>query len=133
MSQWQEAEANPAEKFRTVAFTIPLNNNIGVKSTRAVESQVHIHSIDFYRFLLIGRLIICIQRFIIQTLLDVSRPGDFYAVDVEASNSGIPYAETFAVCCHWCLMRCGYRQSRLVIHSQIKYKKSVWGIVKSNI
>lgn len=40
MSQWQEAEANPAEKFRTVAFTIPLNNNIGVKSTRAVESQV---------------------------------------------------------------------------------------------
>lgn len=28
-------------------------------------------------------------------------------------------------------MRSGYRQSRLVIHSQIKYKKSVWGIVKS--
>lgn len=40
MSPWQEAEMNPAEKFRTVAFTIPLNNNIGVKSTRAVESQV---------------------------------------------------------------------------------------------
>lgn len=40
MNQWQETEANPAEKFRTVAFTIPLNNNIGVKSTRAVESQV---------------------------------------------------------------------------------------------
>lgn len=106
VSPWQEAETNPAEKFRTVAFTIPLNNNIGVKSTRAVESQ---------------------------TLLDVSRAGDFYAIDVEASNSGIPYAETFAVCCHWCLMRSGYRKSRLVIYSQIKYKKSVWGIVKTFI
>ncbi|KAI9566047.1 hypothetical protein GHT06_009847 [Daphnia sinensis] len=106
VSPWQEGETNPAEKFRTVAFTIPLNNNIGVKSTRAVESQ---------------------------TLLDVSRAGDFYAIDVEASNSGIPYAETFAVCCHWCLMRSGYRKSRLVIYSQIKYKKSVWGIVKTFI
>ena len=106
VNPWKEAESNPAAKFRTVAFTIPLNNNIGVKSTRAVESQ---------------------------TLSEASRPGDFYAVDVEASNSGIPYAETFAVCCHWCLMRSGYRQSRLVIHSQIKYKKSVWGIVKTFI
>ncbi|XP_046446715.1 protein Aster-A-like isoform X3 [Daphnia pulex] len=106
VSPWQEGETNPAEKFRKVAFTIPLSNNIGVKSTRAVESQ---------------------------TLLDVSRPGDFYAIDVEASNSGIPYAETFAVCCHWCLMRSGYRKSRLVIYSQIKYKKSVWGIVKTFI
>lgn len=49
MSQWQEAEANPAEKFRTVAFTIPLNNNIGVKSTRAIESQVYI--LHLYRYI----------------------------------------------------------------------------------
>ena len=41
VSPWQEAETNPAEKFRKVAFTIPLSNNIGVKSTRAVESQVN--------------------------------------------------------------------------------------------
>ena len=41
VSPWQEGETNPAEKFRKVAFTIPLNNNIGVKSTRAVESQVN--------------------------------------------------------------------------------------------
>jgi hypothetical protein len=41
VNPWQEAETNPAEKFRKVAFTIPLSNNIGVKSTRAVESQVN--------------------------------------------------------------------------------------------
>lgn len=41
VSPWQEGETNPAEKFRKVAFTIPLSNNIGVKSTRAVESQVN--------------------------------------------------------------------------------------------
>lgn len=41
VSPWQEGESNPAEKFRKVAFTIPLSNNIGVKSTRAVESQVN--------------------------------------------------------------------------------------------
>ena len=41
VNPWQEAETNPAEKFRKVAFTIPLSNNIGVESTRAVESQVN--------------------------------------------------------------------------------------------
>jgi hypothetical protein len=44
VSPWQEGETNPAEKFRKVAFTIPLSNNIGVKSTRAVESQVNYKS-----------------------------------------------------------------------------------------
>ena len=103
MSPWQESESS-SEKVRQVAYTFPLQNNLGVKSTRTSESQ---------------------------TILDVSRVGDLYAVHSEVTNGGIPYADTFYVSIHYCVLRCGHRQSRLVVNAQIKYRKSVWGIVKS--
>jgi hypothetical protein len=65
----------------------------------------------------------------------MSRAGDFYAVNVDVCNSGVPYSDTFYVACHYCILRCvastAGKQSRLVIHCQVKYRKSVWGIVKS--
>ena len=103
MSPWAECDKR-SEKVRQIDYTFPLNNAIGVKSTRTTEAQ---------------------------TLLDISRPGDMYAVNADVSNAGIPYADTFYVAIHYCLLRCGHKQSRLVVHAQIKYKKSVWGIVKS--
>ena len=70
-----------------------------------------------------------------QTLLEMSRAGDFYAVNVDVCNSGVPYSDTFYVACHYCILRCvaptSGKQSRLVVHCQVKYRKSVWGIVKS--
>lgn len=64
-------------------------------------------------------------------MLDISRPGEIYAVNTEVANSGIPYSETFVAAVHYCLLRCGHKQSRLVVNAHIVYKKSVWGIVKS--
>lgn len=102
MGQWEEG----GEKTRNFSYTIPLNNNIGIKSCRTTEHQ---------------------------TLLDVSRPGEMYAVNSEATNTGIPYADTFFLLNHFCILRCGSKQSRLVLNCQIKYRKSVWGIVKTFI
>jgi hypothetical protein len=50
LGQWQEAEHNPAEKVRTVAFNLPLNVNLGVKTTRTTETQVNCNSCSIFFF-----------------------------------------------------------------------------------
>jgi hypothetical protein len=60
-----------------------------------------------------------------------SYPGQIYIVNVETVNSGIPYSESFYVTSNFCLSRIDDRQSSLSVVSAIKYKKAVWGLVKS--
>ena len=60
-----------------------------------------------------------------------SCPGQIYLVNVETVNSGIPYAESFYVTSNFCLSRVGDKESNLCVVSAIKYKKAVWGLVKS--
>ena len=57
--------------------------------------------------------------------------GQIYVVNVETVNSGIPYAESFYVTSNFCLSRVGDKESKLCVVSAIKYKKAVWGLVKS--
>lgn len=59
-----------------------------------------------------------------------SKPGELYSIDVETTNAGIPYAESFGVNTHYCLSRSGENESCLAVYGQIKYKKTVWGFVK---
>ena len=44
MSPWEESGS---EKVRNVAYTFPLQNNLGVKSTRTSEVQVHTPRLTF--------------------------------------------------------------------------------------
>ena len=62
-----------------------------------------------------------------------SRPGQFYLIDTECVNGGIPYGENFYVINRFCITRVSSGKCRLRITSQIKYRKNVWGIVKSFI
>ena len=62
-----------------------------------------------------------------------SRPGQFYLIDTECVNGGIPYGENFYVVNRFCIARVSSSKCRLRITSQIKYRKNVWGIVKSFI
>ena len=76
-----------------------------------------------------------------QTMRHSSRPGQIYLIDVDAINTGIPYADSFYVTQHWCLSRIApgdpefvqgaKDSSRIALISNIVYKKTVWGIVKS--
>lgn len=54
-------------------------------------------------------------------------------IEVEANNGGIPYADSFYLQNHFCLLKVSESQCRLTVHSQIKYRKSVWGLVKGFI
>ena len=62
-----------------------------------------------------------------------SVPGHIYNVDVETTNADIPYADTFCVLTHYCLVKVSDSESFLTVLCDIKYKKTPWGLVKSFI
>lgn len=67
----------------------------------------------------------------IQVLLSCSKPGEMYAIEVESTNAGIPYADSFYIATHFCLTRGSHNgETLLAVYCQIKYRKSVWGFVK---
>ncbi|KAF5270412.1 hypothetical protein FQR65_LT05600 [Abscondita terminalis] len=101
---WENANDNT--KTRTVNLTIALNQPVGPKTCQVSETQV---------------------------MLPCSKAGSLYAIDVEAINSGIPYADTFLVNSHYCLKKISETQTSLHVYAQIKYKKNVWGLVKGFI
>ena len=75
-----------------------------------------------------------------------SEPGQMYFIDVDTVNSGIPYADSFYVELSYCLSKCTtdgnlvkinsrtaphMQYSHFYVFAAIKYKKTVWGLVKS--
>lgn len=54
-----------------------------------------------------------------------------YIVDCECTNQGVPYSDSFYVVNRFCLTRVSANHSRLKVHSETKYRKAVWGLVKS--
>ncbi|ODM93267.1 GRAM domain-containing protein 1B [Orchesella cincta] len=60
------------------------------------------------------------------TLVPESRPGLLYAIQSESVNAGIPYADAFAVNCHYCLSKISTTESKLIVISKVIYKKSTW-------
>lgn len=64
-------------------------------------------------------------------MLACTRPGHLYSIDVTSCNAGVPYADSFTVGVHYCLQKVSENVTSLQIFGSVKYKKSVWGIVKS--
>lgn len=94
------------KQTRTVSYTIQLNYSIGPKSSQAVE---------------------------LQTCYKNPTPGTYFTVDTECSCLGIPYGNTFIVVNKYCVSKVSRYKSRIQISSEVRYKKSVWGLVKSMI
>jgi len=60
-----------------------------------------------------------------------SRPGEFYLVDTECVNGGVPYSDNFYVVNRYCMTRVTATKSHLIVTSEIKYRKNVWGFVRN--
>jgi len=65
-------------KERVVTLTVALTQSVGPKSSAVTEIQV---------------------------MRECSQSGQLYSVDITSSNAGIPYAESFFVTMHYCLVR----------------------------
>ncbi|GFT43211.1 protein Aster-B [Nephila pilipes] len=92
-------------KMRQVTYTLTLNHSMA-KSAQTTETQ---------------------------RLLKHSKPGQVYTVDCDVVNTGIPYSDAFTVKSVYCLTRVSKKECRLRISGCVRYKKSVWGLVKSLI
>ena len=60
-----------------------------------------------------------------------SKAGVIHVIDTEVVNAGVPYSDNFYVINRYCITRVAKNRTRLRITSQIKYRKNVWGLVKS--
>merc|ERR1719410_2105485 len=54
-------------------------------------------------------------------------------VDTVADNSGVPYADSFSVLTHNCLLDTGPASTRLIAKAEIRFKKELWGFLKDKI
>ncbi|KAJ8921707.1 hypothetical protein NQ315_010617 [Exocentrus adspersus] len=99
---------NPLDnsKSRVVNLTVSLSQAMGPKSAQVTETH---------------------------TMLPCSKAGFLYAIDVDTINGGVPYGDSFCVSVHYCLQKVSETHSMISVFGQIKYKKSVWGLVKGMI
>ncbi|KAK9871360.1 hypothetical protein WA026_011625 [Henosepilachna vigintioctopunctata] len=102
---WTQNSANNS-KSRVVNLTMALNQAIGPKTSQVTETQV---------------------------MAPCSRPGVLYSVTTESISGGVPYADSFYIETHYCIKKISDKQSSLAVYAQIKFKKSVWGLVKGMI
>jgi len=105
-TQWSGKTDNGGEKYREMSYTISLTHPMGPKHSSTNETQV-MHA--------------------------ESHPGRQYIVDCEVVNGGIPYADSFYINVHFYVSRVSDNESRLNVMAAIKYKKTVWGLVKTFI
>ncbi|XP_028894584.2 protein Aster-B isoform X2 [Zeugodacus cucurbitae] len=94
------------KKTRAVSLTVQLIASVGPKAAKVTETQ---------------------------EMRDCSKPGELYSIDITSVNAGIPYADSFSVLMHYCFVRTVDDHTMLSVHAQIKYKKSIWGVVKGFI
>lgn len=61
------------------------------------------------------------------------KPGTMYSYDIENTNAGIPYADSFYNLIHTCLIKEGPNQTMMFACLKVNYKKSTWGFAKTLI
>ncbi|KAI5637651.1 GRAM domain-containing protein 1B-like isoform X3 [Phthorimaea operculella] len=99
---WQVAGG---QKCRQVSYVLGLTSGpIGPKEVHVTETQV---------------------------MNKCSKPGHLYSIDASSENTGIPYADYFTVECHYCLSRISEHMTDFSLIGYVKYKKSMWPMVKA--
>lgn len=104
LTPWRDETDENVGRVREVSYTIPLNAPFGPKFSNTIEKHL------------------CYKQ---------SQRGVLYVIDAECTPLGIPYADAFYVVNRYCLTRVSKDKSRLRVTSEVKYRKSVWGVVKS--
>ncbi|XP_077524724.1 GRAM domain containing 1B isoform X7 [Amblyomma americanum] len=103
-SNWQPCPET-SNKLRQLTYTVTLNHAMA-KTAQTTETQI---------------------------LHKASQPGQVYAIDCDVQSTGVPYSDAFCVKSHYCLARLSDSRCRLRIYGCVRYKKSVWGLVKAVI
>ncbi|XP_046852100.1 protein Aster-B-like isoform X3 [Xenia sp. Carnegie-2017] len=92
-------------KKRILKYKLDLNLAIGPKTSKIQENQE----------------------------LKASEPGQFYVVETNVVNEGVPYADNFVVIHRYCLSRVNNYVSRLRVTATVKFVKHVWSFIRTMI
>ncbi|XP_029636054.1 protein Aster-B isoform X4 [Octopus sinensis] len=103
---WQEEPDADGNRQRTITYTLTLGASLGPKNSTATENQV------------------CYKQ---------SQPGMLYVIDTSTTMASVPYTESFYVEHRYCITRASYTKCRLKVTSDVRYRKTLWGIVKNII
>jgi hypothetical protein len=109
-SDVQTAEWSPTENncsIRTYTYKMELSQSFGPKSTTVTEEQSHT---EFQ-----------------------CRGNIGHVVKKDATNAGIPYADSFGVLCTYCILPAGREKCALRVHVDVNFKKSIMGMIKGYI
>jgi len=104
IGDWEQVGSGT--KVREVSYNMALNNPVGPKKCQVKETQ---------------------------TLSPDNVENQIYCIETTADNSGVPYADSFSVVTHSCLMNTGNNTARLVARAEIRFKKDLWGFLKDKI
>ncbi|XP_044020080.1 protein Aster-B-like isoform X2 [Aphidius gifuensis] len=104
-SAWIKNQDNGL-KMRNITMTVSLNQSVGPKTSQVSEKQI---------------------------MLPYCSPGSKYSIDIETTNAGIPYADSFVVNTHFCMTALSECETNIKIHSKVDFKKDVWAMMKSLI
>lgn len=102
--EWEDS--SDSTKKRVISLTVAITQVVGPKSSNVTETQI---------------------------MRSCSIPGQLYSIDATSVNQGIPYADSFVVLLHYCMKKTVDDSTVMSVHAQIKYKKSVWGVIKGFI
>jgi len=106
-SEMHESTRDKHKRKRTVTYTVELSNSWGPKSSDVKEKQ---------------------------ELTEIgNQASDGYFVKKEASNSGVPYADSFNIYCTYCISRISSNTCRMKVYAGVEFKKSVMGMFKGFI
>lgn len=103
---WQEEPDADGNRQRTITYTLTLGASLGPKNSPATEQQV------------------CYKQ---------SQPGMLYVIDTSTTMASVPYTEAFFVEHRYCITRASYTKCRLKVTSEVRYRKTLWGLVKNII
>lgn len=89
-------------KIRTINFTVAVTQAVGPKT-----SNVSVNSLSSIKISMEFNCVFHIrtQMTEVQIMRDCSVPGQLYSIDTTSTNAGIPYADSFKITAHYCLVR----------------------------
>ncbi|CAG0919859.1 unnamed protein product [Notodromas monacha] len=101
-----ESGASKGERERTANFKVPVVTPMGPRISKVSQKQ---------------------------TMISCSKPGHLYSINVEVVNGDIPYGDSFYIMLHFCIAKVSYNECRWLVTGQIKYRKSVWAVIRGFI
>ena len=121
---WQ-VNKDTGKRERLCTYKVDVNSVFGTSTISTNETQVRRDEMREQQGIAIASPVVSLQ--VIESELSQSH----FVIDAQVRNEGIKYADSFYVSSRYCLVQVGVDRTHLRVTCEVKYVKSVMGIIKS--